>query len=854
MRRALLWVLVLLSGTGAATAQQGRFDVAAYQAFLDANADLDAAGLMTMYATSAFAERVAARFDDALYSDSIRGEYALTDYERSLVDRHGFMVTERLAPNSFGDAFTDIYKRDMPVFVSTDAILHALHMSYDLLLQDVEREILIPKLDALLAELHAALPALAAQYAGEPGMLTSLRDVDVYLTVPRTLLAGASVAPHGPENQPVISELLNLIRAEAPSPYPLFAENCRYIDFSQFTPRGHYTDEPALTRYFQAMMWLGRTEIYLIAPETQECAPSDADVQRQTVDAMLLAEAAEAGRGTTLLHEIDDLLGFFVGEPDNVTLDHLRTVEATAQVGQASALLDEGTWRNFQAVLAEQAFASQRINSQILFSSNIYDPDDLRPASSFLLLGQRFVIDSYVTGHVVFNEVVPEYPDPPRILPSTQDVLFALGNDASAQLLKPELERYGYASHLAALRYLVDSYEPDFWNSTLYNGWLGAIRTLNPPVERTDLPVFMQTGAWWQQKMNTQLAAWAQLRHDNLLYAKQSYTGGITCMYPYSYVEPIPAFYEAVSRFARHTAERFEAVGSTGASFAQHVAGHFRFMGGVNDTLQVIAQKELDETPLSDREKAFLRRMLREENICGPMIDGWYPRLFYGGAERSKEPDLVVADVHTAPTDEAGAMVGWVVHAGTGPLNMAVVTAEVPGEGVIAFIGPVLSYYEHVSTNFERLTDEMWESAYAAAPSFRPDFVNLYLADAEGRSRGGGASLAADGIASGIEGPDAPDLPDAVLRMSNYPNPFNEYTLVGFTVASAEAYNRVELDVYDVQGRRLRHLFSGDLPAGNYTIRWDGRLDAGAEAPSGVYFSRLRIGDRHAAGTMILVR
>ncbi|MCB9248138.1 MAG: DUF3160 domain-containing protein [Ignavibacteriales bacterium] len=44
--------------------------------------------------------------------------------------------------------------------------------------------------------------------------------------------------------------------------------------------------------------------------------------------------------------------------------------------------------------------------------------------------------------------------------------------------------------------------------------------------------------------MNSQLASWTELRHDNLLYAKQSYTGGVTCSYPFSYVEPIPAIFQ----------------------------------------------------------------------------------------------------------------------------------------------------------------------------------------------------------------------------------------------------------------------------------------------------------------------
>ncbi len=42
--------------------------------------------------------------------------------------------------------------------------------------------------------------------------------------------------------------------------------------------------------------------------------------------------------------------------------------------------------------------------------------------------------------------------------------MFALGNDAAAQLLKSELNAYHYSSNLAALRYLINSYGTDFWN------------------------------------------------------------------------------------------------------------------------------------------------------------------------------------------------------------------------------------------------------------------------------------------------------------------------------------------------------------------------------------------------------
>lgn len=847
-----LLVLVAVSIFGQ-RAQAQPFDVEAYRHFLEVNAEMDAAGLLQMHAAGSFANEAVASFDEALYADSVESHYHLTPYERSLLARHGFMVTERVRPESFGQAYTDVWHYDLPVFVSTDAILHALHMSYDLILQEVEAGLLAPRLETLLQTMHEGVNTLADDYAGVPGMEVPLRDLDVYLTVPRTLLSGAPVAPVFPQNDEPVGELLALVEAEQAASYPLFADNCRILDFSQFTPRGHYAHSETLTRYFQAMMWLGRTEIYLTAPQTGgSCAPSPEDVQRQVVMAVLVSELVEATGAGELLREVDEMIALFAGEPDNTTLGGLRAVLEAAGVTDAAELLAADRQAAFESALLSSPYAGQRILSQIIFSDDPFEPDRVQPASAFMLLGQRFVVDSYVTGSVVFDKVDHEGVPVRRMLPSTLDVLFALGNDAAGQLLEEELERFYYANELAALRYLVDAYGEDFWQSSLYNGWLAAIRTLAPPAgdRREALPPFMQTAAWWQEKMNTQLAAWAQLRHDNLLYAKQSYTGAISCSLPYSYVEPIPAFYEAVSRFAETAAGRFADI-QVDWPERELVVGHFEFVRGVVDTLASVARKELAGTPVSEEERAFLRSMVREENTCGPQIDGWYPSLFFGGPDQSKVPDLVVADMHTAPTDAAGQPVGWVLHAGTGPLDMAVVVAEVPGVGPVAFTGPVMSYYEHLSTGFERLTDELWERAYAAEPSFRPDFVNLYLADENGAQRPPGRALVT--AEKNTLEPLAPAAASTFLRPP-YPNPFREATALVFTVAPDQAHQPVRLDVYDVQGRLVATLVDEPLPTGQYVVRWDGLRENGTSVAAGAYLATLRVGGRRASQVMTRLR
>lgn len=836
----------LLVVASACFAQEGsHFTIESYKNFLSSHQNLTSNQLASLYDAGRFLSHTSTNFSSAAYFDSIDEHYSLTSEEKSLVANHGFVVSERLKKNSFGEAFSEIYHNDLPVFVSTDAILHPLHMSWDAILKETELNILIPKLTSLLTALHAQLPSLAAKYPSAK-MKPSLNDVDVYFTVPLFLLNSATAAPAFSQNSTEVQQLLALIEAEKPAGYKLFSDHPRNIDFSQFTVRGHYTDEqhPELSHYFRAMMWLGRTEMYLIAPKSLDNMQTAADIQRQTIDAVLVKEAMEAANAFPLLEEIDSILRSFIGESDNVTLPNIQTLVEKTGVTNADQLQDTIILKKFQDTLKTASFAFQRILSQILYSDPM-SPEKVEPASAFLLLGQRFIIDSYITGNVVYDKVPSR-----RMLPSTLDILFALGNDAAGQLLKSQLDYYHYASNLAALRYLVDAYDAPFWQGTIYNSWLNSVRALNPPTDRTSLPLFMRTAAWWQEKMNTQLSSWAELRHDFILYGKQSYTAGVICSFPESYVEPIPEFFDAIKAFADCGTKIFQ---GTNLSNSQ-IVEYFNSMKAIADTLGGIARKELSGTPLGNAEKNFLKTMLslNQDHMCGtPQYNGWYTRLFYTGERDGlMKKNFVVADVHTAPTDSVGNPVGWVLHGGTGPINLAVIVADLPGGKTTAFIGPVMSYYECVTTNFKRLTDEEWDTTYAVASSSRPDFVQLYLADSTGASH----EASAPSLLTGVN--DMPPYPKSILISlgQNYPNPFNSSTVIKFSIPQAYNGAHVELLIYNVEGQLVKRLLNSTMPAGNFATQWDGTNDNGFTAASGVYFYHLIVGNQRAVGKMSFVK
>lgn len=84
-----------------------------------------------------------------------------------------------------------------------------------------------------------------------------------------------------------------------------------------------------------------------------------------------------------------------------------------------------------------------------------------------------------------------------------------------------------------------------------------------------------------------------------------------------------------------------------------------------------------------------------------------------------------------------------------------------------------------------------------------------------------------------------------------YPNPFNPTTKIGFSLAQAAP---VRIEVFSVDGRLVRTLFSGQKDSGDHEVFWDGRNDSGNEVASGQYFCQLTSGGMRDARKLMLVK
>ncbi len=93
--------------------------------------------------------------------------------------------------------------------------------------------------------------------------------------------------------------------------------------------------------------------------------------------------------------------------------------------------------------------------------------------------------------------------------------------------------------------------------------------------------------------------------------------------------------------------------------------------------------------------------------------------------------------------------------------------------------------------------------------------------------------------------------PSLIIQHHNYPNPFNPNTIISFNL-NQSAF--VQVQVFDIQGNRIRTLLNDNLRPGPQSIFWDGCDEKHRAMSSGVYLYSLKTTHSIATGKMVLAR
>jgi hypothetical protein len=635
------------------------------------------------------------------YLDIIDRRYALTNREKAALAKNGFVVPARLKETAYAWALHDVYQSQLPIYISSDAILHAIYKGNDVALIDGER--------TLLPRLETALATMQDKLSGRPYPSEVKEDLNIYLNVARTLLNDPEKAP-----PPELASAKPLIESaqkgnQGLQTLTLFGR-ARVVDWSQYTPRGHYAGDPDLERYFRGTMWLSRLEFNLVSRSSRSSqpgiTPNPEETPREAVDALALADLAESAGVLSELDRVEQMWTEFAGKREDISLDALNQLRKRA--GITSFVVPDSA-EKLKAVIGNGFQRTARIHYMPQGSTTL-------PAIA-TMLGPRIVPDTQVETNLVHSRV------PDRAMPSFADVAFLLGSDRAKTYLAPELARFsGLQPALDRGRTEMQSID----RSSLYTAWLAAIRDVFAVPSGT-VPSFTKTTAYADMKVNTAVAAYGQLRHNYVLVAGQPYDEG-GCEIPDGYVEPNLALYESLVVYAQRGLAASKAINAskTNIDYFERLEKELR-------VLVALVKDELAGRPLSDEEKRWLAMTseIVPPSSLGPgSNDGWYFKMFPSSADAFSE-HAFVADWFTSSNASA------VVYAGAREPRVGVFVIDVNGVPR-AMVGPVARAFEHVGSLEGRLTDkdanrvgalgEPWAASYTVPEGSFPPVAVLSLA------------------------------------------------------------------------------------------------------------------------------
>lgn len=102
-----------------------------------------------------------------------------------------------------------------------------------------------------------------------------------------------------------------------------------------------------------------------------------------------------------------------------------------------------------------------------------------------------------------------------------------------------------------------------------------------------------------------------------------------------------------------------------------------------------------------------------------------------------------------------------------------------------------------------------------------------------------------------VKSPEAVNLPHRFFISANFPNPFNQTTIIQYSIPQT---TRIEIAVFNLHGQLVQTLVNCQQAAGIFDIHWDGTDNQGKVAPTGIYFIRFLSDNFQQTRKMVLIR
>ncbi|NLK65244.1 MAG: DUF3160 domain-containing protein [Tissierellia bacterium] len=618
------------------------------------------------------------------------GQYTgFTDEQIKSIYQDGFVV---LKPSYEYLKMHHIYEypmyKESPVFITVDSALHLYHIYYGNSLKLLEVSSLYDKLQALTknmlteslntydnsehTEIKEELKFAAAYF------LTGAKLIDADLEgveIPEEIAALAD------DEIRLIEDAFDFASS------PILGKD---LDYSQFTVRGHYTGNEKLSQYFKTMMWYGLSGFPVFDESKDEPVLDMDSLTKSMIITCLLLKNEDS---FVDFENIYTATALYTGMSDDLGIFEIRDL-ITKVYGQNPDL----------NLFKDTSYYDKLIEEALLLPEPKIQPKYTSVTASagrqFRFMGQRYSFDAEVMQNLIEPFIRP--------VPSGLDVVASFGSLRAEELLdtyyKPKEEWSMYEEQLNKMREKQREITDNEWKSDLYKGWLWSIKSSALSFEDTEgMPFFMRNQKWTDKNIHTALGSYAELKHDSILYMKQSGAemgGGPEPVIPYNYVEPNVEVYAKLKWLAENTKAQLEARNM----LKDEIGLVLDQIIDIQDTLMNVSVKELTNQTVSEEENLNLYRY---GGMLDSIIQIMQMNLMRHGVDTSNDfTTALIADVSTIAPNNLFPK-GTYLEIGNGLPCEIYVVCQTNGNTYLAK-GALFNYYEFLSD--KRLTNHEWQT------------------------------------------------------------------------------------------------------------------------------------------------
>lgn len=597
------------------------------------------------------------------------------------LDKYNFAIEKTECEQLF-----NIYEENdygmVPNFITTDTYLQISHMYLAYVQKYIEHKFFIEALGNTLTALYKQSMSDAAKLTGEAHERSLF--VATYAAVGVKLLTDKDLSiPEEYKHQ--YNAEIESINLCSDQPSDLMETQLNF-SYSLFRPRGHYTRNEDMKRFFRAMMWV-QTATF---PGTKDYSVKRATALAMTYNA-LPADVRKSFEG------MGDIITQLTGESDNVSILQLAGYLKEKRITAPDAI-------DKPEVLADVKAELSRLNSQ---QNQLSSKQESFEGFNVNMMPQRFLVDNEILHEIVDDRANCELPFPRGL-----DVFAAFGSEvAEALLIDVYNDDKKWSEFHKALNKMKTKYSgKPVGKGTIYDRRLQLLVNMSNKHPKETAYSFYNTTDWKKKELNTSLASWATLKHDAILYAEQPMVAEcgageeLPPPRPTGFVEPNTEFWNELSSLIADTKKWIEKNGFIDDELSEKTDN---LLNSIN-TCRDIAAKEVKGEAVNGEDKEFMKGIGSSlEWMTLGLID---PQLTLNSWSDVKGADRSIAQVADVFTRSVfGCKKNGVLYAACGNANAIYVLVNINGKTYLTR-GATYGYYEfQLPLNVPRLTDEEWQ-------------------------------------------------------------------------------------------------------------------------------------------------